>query len=133
MEGTRGRLLVAGALAAAVALIVAIAVLASGDSGGDLRVELAGTTDLVVYVEKADNEPGTAKGRRVVTLECVDRKGGVLVRGHHPWPFTDTDNGVTDAHVHQPLARSRASEVSRCELGGTRGPLRGELSGTGFE
>ena len=91
-------------------------------------------TELVVYVvEPGKNTPATAGGKRRVTLRCYDTARTVLVNERHRWPFTDTDNGVTDAHVHQPVARARASEVSRCELEGTRGPLSGELIGTDFE
>ena len=129
MQGTRGRLIVAGVLAAIVAFIVVIAVLASGGSSdGGLRVELGGTTDLVVYVKEEDNEPGTADGRRVVTLECVDRRGGVLVRGHHPWPFTDTDQGTLDPHVRQVVRPERAGQLDKCRLRETRGPLEGQVA-----
>ena len=128
MQGTRGRLVAAGVLAAIVAFIVVVALLASGDSGGGLRAELAAPTDLIVYVEKADNEPGTANGRRVVTLECVDEKGGILVRGHHPWPFTDTDQGSVDPHVHQTVRPERAGQLEKCRLRETRGPLEGQVA-----
>lgn len=129
MKGNRGRLVVAAVLAAAVASIVAIAGLVGGGSGGGgLRVELAGTTDLVVYVEKDDNVPGIADGRRVVTLECVDRRGAVAVRGHHPWPFTDTDDGTLDPHVHQTVRPERAGDLESCRLRETRGPLEGQVA-----
>ena len=129
MEGTRGRLVIAGALAAAVVFIVVIAVLAGGGSEeGGLRAELAAPTDLLVYVKKRDNEPGTANGRRVVTLECFDRKGSVLVRGHHPWPFTDTDGGTLDPHVHQTVRPERSGRLERCRLRETRGPLEGQVA-----
>jgi hypothetical protein len=91
-------------------------------------------TELIVYVvDEAKNTPAAAGGKRRITLRCFDTAREVLVNKRHPWPFTDTDSGVTDAHVHQPVARSRANEVSRCELDGTRGPLSGEVTTTGFE
>ena len=129
MQGNRGRLVVAAVLAVAVAFIVVVAVLAGGESGGGgLRVELAGTTDLVVYVKEEDNVPGIADGRRVVTLECVDRKGAVAVRGHHPWPFTDTDDGTLDPHVHQTVRPERSGDLESCRLLETRGPLEGQVA-----
>ena len=115
----------------------------SGDSAqptietDPLRVEAAEGprgTELIVYViGEGANEPATAGGRKKVELRCSDKSGTTIVRKAHRWPFTDTDNGLTDPHVHQRVPRTRAVDVTRCELGGTRGPLRGELSGTGFE
>ena len=128
MKGPRGRLLIAVVLAAAVVAIALIAALAGGGSGErGLRAELASITDLVVYVEEDDNRPEIAGRRRAVTLECVDRKGAVLVRGHHPWPFTDTDDGKLDPHVHQTVRPERAGDLDRCRLRETRGPLEGQV------
>ena len=119
----------AAVLAAGVALIVLIAVLATGGSGGgDLRAEVASPTDLIVYVTDDANAPGTADGKRVVTLECFDRKGAVVVRGHHPWPFTDTDDGTVDAHVHQAVPVDRMGNLKRCRLRETQGPLEGQVA-----
>ncbi len=91
-------------------------------------------TELIVYVlDQAVNTTETARGRKKVTLRCLDKAGRVLVRESQPWPFTDTDNGLTDAHVHQRVTRAKATQVSRCELVGTRGPLAAEVTSTGFE
>lgn len=133
-------------VAAAAALLIVACGSDDEESGGSaetaiktdpLRVEAAEGprgTELIVYViGEGANEPATAGGRKKVELRCYDKAGATAVRKAHPWPFTDTDNGVTDPHVHQRVPRTRAIEVTRCELGGTRGPLRGELSGTGFE
>jgi hypothetical protein len=86
----------------------------------------------VYVVDEAANVPGTAGGRRKVTLRCFDKARRTIVSKPHPWPFTDTDNGLTDAHVHQKVPRAQATQVGRCELEGTRGPLRGEVTSTGF-
>ena len=119
----------AAVLAGGVALIVLIAVLATSGSGdGDLRAEVASPTDLIVYVTDEANEPGKADGKRAVTLECVDRKGAVVVRGHHPWPFTDTDGGTLDPHVHQTVRPERSGRLERCRLRETRGPLEGQVA-----
>ena len=129
MGGTRGRLVTAAGLAAAVAVIVLVAVLASGESeDGGLRAEVASPTDLLIYVEKEDNVPGIANGRHAVTLECVDRKGATVVRGHHAWPFSDTDGGTVDPHVHQVVPVDRSGDLHRCRLVGTRGPLEGQVA-----
>lgn len=105
-------------------------------AGPGLRVERSEGprgTELVVYVEDgADNVLETTRGRRSVTLRCFGSDGRLLVRDRKPWPFTDTDEGLVEAHIHQRTPRSLASRVSRCELGGTRGPLRGEVTTDGF-
>ena len=102
-----------------------------------LRVEAAEGprgTELIVYVvDEAANKPGTAGGKTKVNLRCFDKARRVIVSKPHPWPFTDTDDGLTDAHVHQRVSRAKATQVSRCELEGTRGPLSAELTGTTFE
>lgn len=102
-----------------------------------LRVEAAEGprgTELIVYVvDGAVNVPRTAGGKRTVTLRCFDQARRVVVAKRHRWPFTDTDQGLVPAHVHQRVARTKAAEVSRCELGGTRGPLSGPLAAGGFE
>lgn len=102
-----------------------------------LRVEAAEGprgTEVIVYINDAAlNKRATAGGKAKVNLRCFDKGRTVIVEKPHPWPFTDTDNGLTDAHVHQRVARTKAGQVSGCELGGTRGPLRGELVGSGFE
>ena len=138
----------AASLAAAALLVAACG---SGDeetadSGGatttteadaPLRVEAAEGprgTELVVYViDEAANTPRSAGGRRKIELRCFDKARAILVREPHRWPFTDTDHGLTDPHVHQRIPRTKATQVTRCELEGTRGPLSGELTSTGFE
>ena len=138
----------AGSLTVGVALLVSACGSGDEDAGAGrkttpavkadaaLRVEAAegpGGTELVAYVEDgAANTPAIAGGKRKVTLRCFDKARRVLVSKPHPWPFTDTDNGLVQAHVHQPVPRTKASQVSRCELDGTRGPLSGELTGSGF-
>jgi hypothetical protein len=119
----------AAVLAGGVALIVLIAVLATGGSAdGGLRAEVASPTDLLIYVKEEDNVPGIADGKRAVTVECVDRKGATVVRGHHAWPFSDTDNGTVDPHVHQVVPADRSGDLRRCRLVGTRGPLEGQVA-----
>jgi hypothetical protein len=91
-------------------------------------------TELIVYVIDADsNAASVAGGKKRVTLRCFDRARKPIVEKAHPWPFTDTDQGVTDPHIHQRVPRSKVTDVSRCELEGTRGPLSGELTTTGFQ
>ena len=119
----------AGGLAAVVSVIVVVAVVASGESDdGGLRAELSSPTNLVVYVEAEDNVPGIADGKPAVTLECRDEKGVVVVRGHHAWPFSDTDDGTLDPHVHQTVRPGRSGDLDRCRLVGTRGPLEGQVA-----
>lgn len=110
---------------------------ATTEAGAPLRVEAAEGprgTELIVYVERGSaNVPGTAGGKRQVQLRCFDEGRRLIVSKSHPWPFTDTDNGLVPAHVHQRVPRTEATQVTRCELGGTRGPLSGVVTGTRFE
>ena len=109
----------------------------SAEADPPLRVEAAEGprgSELIVYVtDAAANRRSTAGGKAKVDLRCFDSSRRVVVSKPHPWPFTDTDGGLTEAHVHQPVARTKAEQVTRCELGGTRGPLRGKLTGSRFE
>ena len=102
-----------------------------------LRVEGAegprGTEVIVYVIDEASNAAAVAGGKRRVTVRCFDKDRKPIVEKAHPWPFTDTDQGLTDPHIHQRIPRSAATEVRRCELGGTRGPLSGELTSTGFQ
>jgi len=76
--------------------------------------------EFIVYVEDpADNRLELTGGRSSVRLECLDAEGRTLLSARHPWPFTDTDNGIVDAHVHQPAPSDRIRQVDRCRLAGT--------------
>lgn len=109
-----------------------------GSSGSALRVETAVAptgegSELIVEVAEPDaNVPDSADNRKTVTLECLDAAGAVRVRGRHPWPFTDTDDGLVAAHVHQPVPPDEVKRIKRCRLDGTRGPLSGRVTGPGL-
>ena len=108
-----------------------------GATGSALRVETAVAptgegSELIVEVADPDtNVPDSADNRKTVTLECLDASGTVRVRGRHPWPFTDTDDGLVAAHVHQPVPQDEVNRIKRCRLDGTRGPLSGRVTGPG--
>ena len=106
------------------------------DPGTSLRAErFEGRRgpEVVVYVVKPlENVPATARGAKRVEVRCFDDARRVLVRGRHPWPFTDTDDGTLPAHVHQRAPRASVERVRRCELAGTRGPLRGPVTQSSF-
>ena len=130
-------------VALAVLLLIAapLVVVALVTSGGDespatgLRIERSsvageGTPQLIVYVEDpAANVPATARKRPTVELQCLDGKGATLLRGIYPWPFTDTDQGTTDAHVHVNVPAGDEKKIVRCRLNGTEGPLTGRPTG----
>jgi hypothetical protein len=123
-------------LAVASAGLIGIALAGSGgsdDSPGGLKVELAPEVpgELIVSVPASNNVPDTASGRQVVTLECRDGDGRVVVRNRQPWPFTDTDGDTLNPHVHQFVEPRRARRIARCRLAGTKGPLEGRVSGVG--
>ena len=88
--------------------------------------------EVIVYVGDAANTPERAGGHRQVTLECLDRTGKVVLRGQHRWPFQNTDSGVFEAHVHQPLRSDSQRSIARCRLIGTDGPLEGPVSVEGL-
>jgi hypothetical protein len=126
------------AIAAAVLLLIAVPLVVIGvNSNGKsspppgLRVErstVPGTSQpqIVVYVQRSkDNVPATAGGKQTVTLVCVDGSGHTLVSGVYPWPFTNTDQGIFEPHIHQNVTLQQRLEVTSCRLDGTKGPLRG--------
>ena len=131
----RGRLVALAVLLGVGAVLVVVALLAGG-SGGEsetstLRVERSPTPEgleLIVYVEAADNRAEVAGGESRVSVECEDEGGRVVARGEHPWPFRDTDDGTTDAHVHQRVPAAAAAVVTRCRLPGTDPELQGRIT-----
>ncbi len=101
--------------------------------GSELRVEREALLgELLVFADPERNVPATADGKQSVRLECTADDGTVLVSGEHPWPFTDTDGGTLDPHVHQSALAERLGQVIRCGLSDTRGPLEGEVTGSGL-
>jgi hypothetical protein len=132
----RGRLVALAVLLGVGAVLVVVALLAggSGESGSErssLRVERSPAPDgieLLVYVEAADNRAEVAGGESRVSVECEDEGGRVVAQGDHPWPFTDTDGGTTDPHVHQPVPDAAAGSVTRCRLSGTDPELQGRVA-----
>lgn len=126
------------ALAVLLALMVPLIVVAvmtsgGGADGGGLRIERTSAGEavggLTVYVEEpARNVRATAAGRTNVRLECLDADDKVVRRSTHPWPFSDTDDGTLDPHVHERLPQAQAGEVASCRLAGTEGPLEGRVS-----
>lgn len=136
----RGRLVALAVLLGVGAVLVVVALLAGGGSGGEsesssLRVERSPTPEgmeLIVYVEAADNRAEVADGESRVSVECEDDGGRVVAQGNHPWPFTDTDGGTTDAHVHQRVPDAAAGSVTLCRLSGTDPELQGRITDGGL-
>jgi hypothetical protein len=121
------------ALAVLLAISVPLVVIAVAGSGSDdsersgLRVEQAkGVPQLVIYLEDpADNEPGTNGGRAEVPVECADSEGVVVFESRERWPFSDTDGGKFDPHVHVTVRPEELATIARCRLKGTDPPLEG--------
>jgi hypothetical protein len=133
-QAPRARLISVGVFAAIGIVLGAVAVVAgSGNSSpSGLRVErqvLPGGGDgITVYVEDPSvNVADTANGRPNVELVCFDSRREVVVRATFPWPFSDTDGGVFEPHIHQTMRPQDADRVERCRLDGTKGPLEGRL------
>ena len=128
-DASRTRLVaLAVLLAVAVPLIViALAGGGSSDEASGLRVEPSpGAPEVLIFVDDpADNEPETNGGRDVVRIECLDEGGAVVFRTREPWPFTDTDGGKFDPHVHVFIPPDALAQVERCRLRDTDPPLEG--------
>jgi hypothetical protein len=130
-EGRR-RLVALLVLLAVAAPLVLVALLTGGDDAPatGLRIERAAAQDsaiaqIVVYVDDpAANVPESADGPNV-ELQCLDRDGRIVVRAVHPWPFSDTDQGTLDPHIHQNVNAREAPRIVRCRLNGTDGPFQG--------
>ena len=117
-------------LAVSVGLVViAAAGGGSDDGGGDgIRVEPSnrGVPEIVIYLEDPDvNTASTTDGAKRVGIVCTDRAGAVVFTGTERWPFSDTDGGVFDPHVHVSVDSSILGSVSRCRLSGTDPVLEG--------
>lgn len=89
-------------------LVVAVAIREGRKTEGGLRIAygpavVGGRTDLIVYVDAADNRPALGRGRRSVYLECFDDAGRLAVRARRPWPLTETDGGKIYPHIDQTL------------------------------
>jgi hypothetical protein len=123
------------ALAVLLAVLVPLVVIAVSSGGGadgppaGLQVERTpGVPEVIVYVEDPEvNRTDTAGGAVRVTLQCLDRDGEVVWSSREPWPFTDTDRGTLDPHVHLAMAATVVDRVARCRLKDTDPPLEGRL------
>ena len=120
-----------------VGAVFALVAVMAGGSGSDepesapLRVELlpgVAGLEFVIFVSDKNNRPEVADNRSTVRVECVDASGVVLAKSIRRWPFTDTDNGTTEAHVHQPIAADKIDQVARCRLVDTDPALQGPIS-----
>jgi hypothetical protein len=136
MDGSPARVrLVALVIFLGVGALLAVVAIATGGSGGDktapLRVELypgSSGLELVVYVPDRHNRPEVAHNRSTVRIECTDASGRVLAKGPHRWPFTDTDGGITEAHIHLPVPADDVKDVTRCRLADTDPELQGPVT-----
>lgn len=135
MEGPTRTRLIAVALLTAVA--VPLVVVAALGGGGDeesseppaLRVERsAGRPELLLYVDdEAANRPERAKGRRSVTVECLDAGGTVVIAQREPWPLSDTDGNTLAPHAHVAVDPAQIGEVAGCRVRGTEPLLAGPV------
>jgi hypothetical protein len=132
MEGaSRTRLVTLAVLLAVSVPLVVIAVAGGGSDEAEaagLRVEPS-TSDapgVVIYLEDPEvNELDTNRGRPAVTIECTGGDGGVVYSGRERWPFSDTDGGRFEPHVHVFMEAAQAEQIARCRLKGTEPALEG--------
>ena len=128
---SRKRLIALAVLLAISVPLVVIAVAGGGsDDGGrdGIRVEPSnrGLPEIVIYLEDPDvNTPDTTDGAQQVAIECTDQAGAVAFTGTERWPFSDTDGGVFDPHVHVRMDPSLLGSIRRCRLKGTDPELEG--------
>jgi hypothetical protein len=131
LEGSNRTRIVALAVLLAISVpLILIAVAGGGSDDGEsegLRVERsAGVPEVVIYLQDpAVNDPKTNRGRTRVGVECMDSGGTVIFRGAERWPFSDTDGGKFDPHVHVLIRPALLDRVARCRLRGTDPPLEG--------
>jgi hypothetical protein len=128
-DASRTRLV---ALAVLLAIAIPLTVIAVAGSGGDsdssgLRVEEAkGAPQIVIYLEDpTDNKPATNRGRGRVAVECFDERDAAIYQTRAAWPFSDTDGGKFDPHVHLSLDPAILDQIARCRLKDTEPPLEG--------
>lgn len=128
---SRTRLIALAVLLAISVPLIVIAAAGGGseDAGRDgIRVEPSnrGLPEIVIYLEDPDvNMLATTDGARRVAIECTDQAGAVVFTGTERWPFSDTDGGVLDPHVHVPVDPSRLGSIHHCRLKGTDPKLEG--------
>lgn len=121
------------ALAVLLVVSVPLVVIAASSTGGDdatssaLRAERA-PPGLVLYMEDADvNRPATLGGDRAAMIECLDSGGSAVWRAAQPWPFTDTDGGRLDPHVHLAIDPAHLARIVRCRIAGADPALEARL------
>ena len=134
MEGPARTRLVA--LVVILALAVPLAIVAIAGSGGDeedkepeMYVQRAPEVfEVRVFLEPEVNTPDRTRGRRSVTVECLDDSGTVIASQDEAWPFTDTDQNTLDPHAHIPVNPARIDDVSLCRVKQARPPLEAPIT-----
>jgi hypothetical protein len=134
MEGPARTRLVA--LVVILALAVPLAIVAIAGSGGDeedkepeMYVQRAPEVfEVRVFLEPEVNTPDRTRGRRSVTVECLDDSGTVVASQDEAWPFTDTDQNTLDPHAHIPVNPARIDDVSLCRVKQARPPLEAPVT-----
>ena len=130
-SASRTRLVALAVLLAVSVPLIVIAVAGRGSDdaeGAGLRVEASaqGLPEVVIYVQDpAVNVPETSDGAERVAIECQDRGGAVVFRGRERWPFSDTDGGEFDPHVHVAIDPAVLGKITHCRLKGTDPALEG--------
>lgn len=95
------------------------------------RVEagLDGGPELLVSLGEDDlNTLKITNGKKIVRVECVGRKGEVVLAARHKWPFVD-EAGYDYPHAHQPASRDDLRRADRCRLRGTTHRLEADVEG----
>ena len=134
MEGPARTRLVALVVILAFAVPLAIVAIAGSGGGGEeaepeMYVQRAPEVfEVRVFLEPEVNTPDRTRGRRSVTVECLDDSGTVIASQDEAWPFTDTDQNTLDPHAHIPVNPARIDDVSLCRVKQARPPLEAPIT-----
>jgi hypothetical protein len=135
MEGPARTRLVALVVLLVLAVPLTIVAIAGSGGGGsesdepEMRVERSPEVfEVRVFVEPEVNVPGRTRGRRTVTVECVDAGGAVIASEDETWPFTDTDQNTLDPHAHVRVNPARIDDVSLCRVRQARPALEAPVT-----
>jgi hypothetical protein len=133
---TRAKLRLVAPIAFTIVIIAMPLIVWTASSGGDEKrlfveraIGLTGAPELIVSLGDDDlNTLETTNGKRAVRVECLGRRGQVVVNAKQRWPFI-YEKGYEYPHVHQAASRDQVRRADRCRVRGTRVRLEADVEG----
>jgi hypothetical protein len=133
---TRAKLRLVAPIAFTLVVIAMPLIVWTASSGGDEKslfveraISLTGAPELIVSLGDDDlNRMETTRGRRVVRVQCVGRRGQTVVDATQRWPFI-YEKGYEYPHIHQAASREQVQRADRCRVRGTRVRLEAGVEG----